>query len=198
MPYPPEARTPTSSPPPFRPLRLLLLLPLLFLQSCFIYNEQAPALIPHVDVDQTLQVARDEMKKTSEGQSLGIWILRDQVVTARQARIIAELYLAHIDSMSPFNVWHASWAIANLYRLGDASVKAELETAYQKARQQPDRLDGVEKFAASGHVNGEELTTGFIHLGGLYYAYGHLVVPGNKKFLQSYEEYRQKENKAHP
>jgi hypothetical protein len=95
--------------------------------------------------------------------------------------------------MSPFNIWHASWAIADLYRLGDDSVKAVLETAYRKAKQQPERLGGFEKAIANEHINGEELVTGFIHLGGMYYARRHLVAPGNKNYLQSYKEYRDNE-----
>jgi len=174
---------------------LVFLFPLLFLNSCFIYSEQEPALVKKINVDETLKVARDEMKKTSEGGSLGIWVLRDQVVTAKQARIIGELYLAHIDGMkSPFNIWHSSWAISNLYRLGDDSVKAELETAYQKAKKQPERLEGNIRKIAESHINGG-LTTGFIHLGGLYYAHTHVVAPGNKWFLQSYEQYRRGEEK---
>jgi len=122
--------------------------------------------------------------------------LRDQIVTPEQAREIARLYLIHIDSMkSDFNVWHTSWAISNLYKLGDAAVKAELEVAYQKAIKQPDRLTGLIKNAANNHINNEKIFTGFIHGGGMFYAHGHLVVPGNKDFLQSYEEYREKEKK---
>lgn len=161
--------------------------------SCYIYHSQQPALIHHVDIDQTILVARDEIKKKNDmAQSLCIWILRDQIITAQHAKIISDMYLAHIDSMTtPFNIWHASWAISNLYRLGNADVKTELETAYKKAITQTSRIDDSDDFkdAAEDHINGKKLTTGFIHLGGLYYAYGHLVVPGNEDYIQSYEEY---------
>jgi len=177
----------------FFPLRLMFfILPafVLSLSSCFIYNTREPALVKNVDIDQTLRVAKDEIKKKDFGTSLSIWVLRDQVVAPKQARIIADLYLTYIDSIqSPFDIWHASWAISNLYRLGDDAVKAELEIAYQKAKTQPERLEGDIKETAEEHINGKKIVTGFIHVGGLLYAYGHLVVPGNKKYIQSYEEY---------
>lgn len=173
---------------------LLFMLPVCMLSSCFIYSKREPALVKNMDVDQTIRVARDEMQKTGMGQSLGIWVLRDQVVTPKQAKEISDLYLAHIDSMtSPFNIWHSSWAISNLYRLGDTTVKSVLATAYQKAKQQPERLEGEVQSIAEDHINGKKPVTGFIHLGGLFYAYGHVVAPGNKKYLQSYEEYREGE-----
>ena len=112
------------------------------LSGCFPfqYYVRAPALVPGVDMKQSLQVAADEVQKTDIGQGLSIWVLRDQIVTPEQASEISKLYLDHIDSMkSDFNVWDTSWAIANLYKLGAADVKAELETAYQKALKQPRR-----------------------------------------------------------
>ena len=101
----------------------------LALSSCFPYqyNARRPALVWGVDMKQSLQVAADEMQKPNIGQGLSIWVLRDQFVTPEQASEISKLYLDHIDGMtSDFNIWHASWAIANLYKLGGAAVKAEL------------------------------------------------------------------------
>lgn len=169
---------------------------LLSLHSCYIYNTQQPALVKGVDIDQSILVAQDEIRKSDVSRSLCLWMMRDQVVTATQAKTIAEMYLSHIDGMTDgFNIWHASWAIANLYRLGDASVKAALETAYQKAKKQPERITDDSKGAAEDHVNGKNLTTGFIHFGGLGYAHDHLVVPGDNRFIQSYEEYKLREEK---
>lgn len=168
------------------------------LSSCFtsLHHTREPALVKNADIDETLKIAADEMQKDNVGQSLGIWVLRDQVVTPAQAHIISDLYLAHIDSMtSPFHIWHSSWAIANLYRFGDESVKAELEQAYQKAKRQPERLEGKTKKIANAHINGERMTTGFIHIGGRSYAKRHLVVPGNKRYVQSYKDYKEKEKK---
>jgi hypothetical protein len=156
-----------------------------------------PALVKGVNIDETLKVAKDEMKKKNISQSLGLWVLRDQVVSPAQAKTISELYLANIDSMKiDFNIWHSSWAIANLYRFGDASVKAELETAYQKAKQQPQRIRkrGMRRLANS-HINKKRMVTGFIHAGGRSYAKRHLVVPGNKRYIQSYEDYLQTQKK---
>jgi hypothetical protein len=142
-------------------------------------------------MDETLKISKDELKKKNISQSLGLWVLRDQIITPAQASTISELYLTYIDSMKiDFNIWHASWAIANLYRFGDDAVKAELETAYQKAKQQPQRIQhrGTRRLAHS-HINKKRMVTGFIHAGGRSYAKRHLVVPGNKRYVQSYEEY---------
>jgi hypothetical protein len=178
----------------------LFLLPLacLFLNSCFLsmHFSQKPALVRNVNIDETLKVSRDEMKKQSISQGLGLWVLRDQVVTPAQAHTISELYLTHIDSMkSDFNIWHSSWAIANLYRFGDAAVKAELETAYQKAKKQPERIKGKTRKIADSHINSDRIVTGFIHAGGRAYAKKHLIAPGNKRYLQSYEEYLKTQEK---
>jgi hypothetical protein len=181
--------------------RSFLILPLLslILSSCFLsmHHKRKPALVRNADIDETLKISRDEMQKQNISQSLGLWVLRDQVVTPSQAHMISELYLTHIDSMkNDFNIWHSSWAVANLYRFGDDGVKAELETAYQKAKLQPVRIQkrSTRKIANS-HINGKRMVTGFIHAGGRSYAKRHLVVPGNKRYVQSYEDYRQKEKK---
>jgi hypothetical protein len=175
---------------------LLILSASLLLISCSLHTRQKPALVKNVNIDETLKIAKDEMKKTSGSQSLGIWVLRDQVVTPAQAKNIGEMYLGKIDSMtSDFNIWHASWAIANLYRFGNDAVKKELETAYQKAKTQPDRIKGRTKKLANSHINGDRIVTGFIHAGGRAYAKRHLVVPGKKRYVQSYEEYLKKEKK---
>ncbi|MDF2450276.1 MAG: hypothetical protein K0R26_2780 [Bacteroidota bacterium] len=178
-------------------LLVLLLIPML--NSCFtsMHHSQQPALVKNADIDETLKITKDEIKKENISQSLGLWVLRDQVITPSQAKTISDLYLNHIDSMKVgFNIWHASWAIANLYRLGDVAVKAELEQAYQKAKIQPARIEkkGQKKIAES-HINGNKIVTGFIHAGGRSYAKRHLVVPGNKKYIQSYEEYLKKEKR---
>lgn len=178
-------------------LLLLLFGSCLMLSSCFtsMHTSQEPALVKNVNIDESLKISRDEMQKQGIGQGLGLWVVRDQVITPEQARTISELYLTHIDSMkSEFNIWHSSWAIANLYRFGNDNVKQELETAYQKAKLQPERLKKQKKIA-NAHINGQRIVTGFIHAGGRSYAKRHLVVPGNKRYLQSYEDYRKKQKK---
>lgn len=161
------------------------------------HHTREPALVKNINIDESLKITKEEIKKTNISQSLGLWVLRDQIVTPAQAKTIADLYLTHIDSMKVgFNIWHSSWAIANLYRFGDDAVKAELETAYQKAKKQPERIDKKgQKKIANAHINGEKMVTGFIHAGGRAYAKRHLVVPGNKRYVQSYEEYLEKQKK---
>jgi hypothetical protein len=162
----------------------------------FEYYEREPALVKGIDMRQSIQVATDQMHRGGVEQGLSIWALRDQFVTPEQAKEIGDLYLANIDGMKDeFNVWHTSWAIANLYKWGDQAVKASLETAFQKATRQPELLTGWVKNSANNHINGNKITTGFIHAGGVYYAHRFLVVPGDKNFLQSYEEYRKKEKR---
>lgn len=183
---------------PFRMLAFIVPVLAVSLNSCAVYNSQKPALVKGVDVDQTLLVARDEMKKTDMAQSLGIWVLKDQILTPQQAKVVSELYLANLDRIvTPFNIWHAAWTISNMYRLGSDEVKAELEKAYQIAIKEPDRISDDDDFkgAAVDHINGKNLTTGFIHIGGISYAYDHLVVPGNNKYIQSYQDYLQREEK---
>ncbi len=177
-----------------------LILPLIciFLNSCFTstYYTRKPALVKNTDINETIKIAKDELQKKGISQGLGIWVMRDQIVTPIQARTIAELYMANIDSMKiPFNIWHSSWAISNLYRLGTDSVKIELESAYQKAKKQPERLKGGVKNIANYHINGEKITSGFIHFGGRAYGRGHLVAPGNKRYIQSYQKYCDKKKK---
>ena len=169
----------------------------LLLNSCFLslHHRRKPALVRNVNMDETLRISKDEMQKHNLSQSLGLWVIRDQIVTPAQARVISELYLSKIDSMnSDFNIWHSSWAVSNLYRFGNDSVKHELLIAYQKAKQEPERIarKGTRKLA-NRHINGRRTVTGFIHAGGRSNAKRHLVVPGNKRYLQSYEEYRKKE-----
>ena len=182
------------------PTRLLIFSALcILLNSCFLslHHRQKPALVKNVNINETLKISKDEMQKQSISQSLGIWVIRDQIVTAPQAKTISELYLSKIDSMkNDFNIWHSSWAIANLYRFGDNAVKAELETAYQKAKMQPERITkkGMRRIANS-HINGKRTVTGFIHAGGRSYAKKHHVVPGNKRYLQSYEDYLKTQKK---
>lgn len=183
-------------------LKRILIFPLLclFLNSCFLslHHRQKPALVKDANINETLKISHDEMQKRNLSQGLGLWVIRDQKINPAQAKIISELYLSKIDSMkSDFNIWHSSWAISNLYRFGDDAVKAELETAYQKAKKQPERITkkGTRKLA-NHHVNGKRTVTGFIHAGGRSYAHRHLVVPGNKRYLQSYEEFKQKAEAA--
>ena len=114
---------------------------------------------------QSIQVAADQIKKEGIEQGLSIWVLRDQYVTVEEAKEISDLYLAHIDTMkSEFNIWHTSWAIANLYKWGDDAIKAVLEPAFQKATKQPERLTGMVKNSANNLINGEKITSVYAHM----------------------------------
>jgi hypothetical protein len=156
----------------------------------YLYTERSKALVPGIDVEQSLAIAEMELEK---GGVLGLWVLRDQPVTAKQAARISEIYFDHIDEIDAagaknrrFQVWHLTWAIANLYRLGGASVKAELEEAYLDAGK---RVEALDMKVATLHYGGDELYMGDAHGGGRAYAEKHLVVPGNPDYLQSLAEY---------
>ncbi len=176
----------------------VLLVTGLLLTSCSkeVYEKRQNFLVENVNIDETIKIAESEIQKDGMSKSLGIWVLRDQIVTSDQAKRVAELYLSNIGKMrKAFNIWHSSWGISNLYRLGDKSVKAALQEAYETAKRQTERLSGFQKKIADKHINGEKIVMGPIHMGGKAYAKRHLVVPGNKKYVQSYKEYQEKEEK---
>ncbi len=164
------------------------------LQGCMSYltHDRGEALIYGVDIDQTLQVAADELEQGGWGSVLTVWAIRDQRITPAQAKRVSELYFEHIETLErDFNVWHLTWAIANMYRHADSPVKAALEDAYRDARERATATHDL----ADTHANGDTLHMGDAHVGGRYHAQGHVVVPGNPAYLQSYEEYRRRERK---
>jgi hypothetical protein len=159
----------------------------------YIYHDRHQVLIPGIDIDQTLDVAQAELAQGGGTSVLTIWAMRDQIVTPSQAARISDIYLEHIDEVDrpdtparTFQVWHLTWAIANLYRLGGDGVKASLEPAYRDAAA---RVEVLDMKAAHLHFSGEKLYMGDAHGGGRAYAQSHLVVPGNKDYLGSFEEY---------
>ena len=180
--------------------RLSLIVPLLSI-GCFpyVYHRQDRVLVRGIDVDATLEIARSELEEGGFDATLAIWAIRDQVVTADNARTISELYFKHIDRIAAerdkttaeFGVWHFTWAISNLYRNGDGQIKAELEGAYLDARQRPDSLKTF-KGIASEHVNGKKIYMGDIHAAARSFARSHIVAPGNDKYLQSLDQYRRR------
>lgn len=162
----------------------------------YLYHEREPALVKGVDIDQTLKVADDELKKDDGFSVLTIWAIRDQYVDEAQAAEISKLYFEHVNSIDndetrhrKFGVWHLTWAVSNLYRFGDEKVKAALQSAYDDATK---RIKTVDRSFAEKQVLGDEMYTGFAHIGGVAYARNHLVVPGNDEYLQSYGEYARK------
>jgi hypothetical protein len=181
--------------------------PLLFAAGCitfpYVYHEQHRVLVPEIDVAATLEIARTELEEGGFDATLTIWAMRDQVVTADNARAINGLYFEYIDRIASqrdngtadFGVWHFAWAIANLYRNGDAAIKTELEAAYLDARKRPATLKNF-KDIASEHVNGTKVYMGDIHGAARSFARSHIVAPGNKVYLQSLDQYRANRDKT--
>jgi hypothetical protein len=182
-------------------LRTISLLIPLFSIGCFpyVYHSRGPVVIPGVDIPATLEIAKLELEDGGFDATLAIWAIRDQIVTLDNARTISALYFTHIDriaeqkdrSTADFGVWHFAWAIANLYRNGDDSVRTELEDAFCDARKRPETLKHF-KDAAQEHVNGQKLYMGDIHGPARSFARSHIVAPGNRKYLQSLDEYLNK------
>lgn len=163
----------------------------------YLYHERTPALIDGIDIDQTLDVAENELRHPEALSVLTIWAIRDQVVTPAQAQRISNLYLGSIGAIDSddlrgrkFAVWHFTWAIANLYRFGDPEVRGELAYAHADAVLRVKRLG---RSFAEEHVTGETIYSGPAHAGGVAYAHNHVVVPGNGDYLQSFEEYLEAE-----
>ena len=132
------------------------------LAGCLRYltHDRSKVLLPGVDIDQTLKVATIEIDKGTMGCVLGVWAIRDQVVTVDQASKIGDLYFSHIDSLKQsFNVWHLTWAIADLYDNGDNATRATLQKAYEDAKQRAKALHGL----ADKFVNGDKIYMGDAH-----------------------------------
>jgi len=180
-------------------LRKTSLLACLCSISCFpyVYHDQQRVLIPGIDVDATLEIARTELEEGGFDATLSVWAIRDQMVSEENARTIAELYATYIDRVAAeknrttadFGIWHFTWAISNLYRNGNECIKKELENTYRDAQK---RAAAVKRFKsiATEHVNGSQIYMGDIHGLARAYAHSHIVAPGNKKYLQSLDEYK--------
>ena len=168
--------------------------------GCYLYKDQRDkVLIPGIDIDQTLQVAEMEMEENEFGTVLTLWAMRDQILTGPQAEKISEIYFAHIDRIDSeeqkarnFSVWHLTWAISNMYRQGDEAVKHGLRSAFEDADERVKKLD---RRVTTEHFRGDEIVMGDAHIGGRSYARSHLVVPGNNKYVQSFQEHKKKQEK---
>lgn len=169
------------------------------LTGCYVYREQEKAIVPGIDIDETLKVAEAELRENRFSTVLTVWAIRDQELSPDQAKRVSELYFDNIDRIDSedqkargFSVWHLTWAIANMYRLGNDGVKLALKDAYDDAAR---RVDAMDSNVAEKHFYDKKMTMGDVHFGGRSYAKSHLVVPGNDKYLQSYAEYeREQEN----
>ena len=170
-----------------------MLLVVAVLSGCMRYltHNREEVLLDGVDVDATLRVAEHELKRGKLGEALTLWALRDQVITPLQSESVNRLYFEYIDSLGRFDQWHLTWAIADIYRQGDTSVQDVISRAYFDAKWRAERLHRL----ANRMVNDEKLYMGDAHFLGRAYAKNHLVVPGNKKYLQSYDEFMEKRKK---
>ena len=185
-------------------LRTLSLIVPLFFINCFpyVYHEQHRVLVPGIDVDATLKIARIELEEGGFDATLSIWAIRDQIVTVDHARTISELYFQYIDKVAAekdkatadFGVWHFAWAISNFYRNGNDAIRTELEAAYRDARKRPDSLKKFKGIAAE-HINGSKIYMGDIHGFARAFARSHIVAPGNQKYLQSLDQYKKNKEK---
>jgi uncharacterized secreted protein with C-terminal beta-propeller domain len=162
-----------------------------------VYDVQERVLIKDIDVVTTLEIARIELEEGGFDATLAVWAIRDQIVTADNARMISKLYFNYIDKVAAekdrttadFGTWHFAWAISNLYRNGNDSIKQELEAAYLDAQTRPGTLKHFKR-AAVEHVNGRKIYMGDIHALARSFARSHIVAPGNEKYLQTLDEYR--------
>jgi len=62
----------------------------------YLTHDRSKVLLSGVDIDQTLKIASIEIDKGTWGCVLGIWAIRDQVVTPAQAGSISDLYFSHV------------------------------------------------------------------------------------------------------
>ena len=183
--------------------KLSLIVPLLLI-NCFpyVYHERDRVLVRGIDVDATLEIARTELEEGGFDATLAVWAIRDQSVTPENAKTISDLYFQYIDRIAAendrttadFGVWHFAWAISNLYRNGDDTIKVELERAYLDARKRPESLKKF-KDIATEHVNGTKIYMGDIHAVARSFARSHIVAPGNTKYLQSLDQYKKNKEK---
>jgi hypothetical protein len=181
-----------ASPGRENPACMVMALPYLYI------NNQQAVLIDGIDFEQTLKIATEELTRDFAIAELTIWAIRDQVITPDVAKTIADLYLNNIEKLyhtKAFTVidwnhavWHFAWAVANLYRNGDDAVKAELQVAYEDAITRPQTLEKFQ-LVAIDNVLSHEILMGDAHDLGHGFAQGHIVVPGNPEYVQSYEEY---------
>jgi hypothetical protein len=152
----------------------------------FATSIQGQVLIKGVDIDQTLVIAEQELKRGRIAAVLTLWGIRDLVYTEAQAQRVSFLYFQYIDARKDyFDVWHFTWAISNIYRNGDAAVRAELELAYQDAKKRAKAAGGW----ADGLAN-RNILMGDIHPPARHFVQTHVVAPGSPHYLQSLEGYR--------
>ncbi len=159
------------------------------LSFSYIYYERDKAEIKGIDMACTLNIAEIKLKHGEFDSILTIWAIRDQVITPAQAERINNMYFNYIKtSKSEFGIWHIAWAISNFYRLGNDEIKNKLKPAYEDAIKKPDTLENF-KSTANELINSKKIYMGYIHNLARSYALKHIVVPGNKEYLQSMDDF---------
>ena len=183
--------------------KLLFLVSIISFLGCFpyIYYKQNEVLIKDIDIDQTLEVAVNELKEGGFDAVLTIWAIRDQIFTPEQAKKVNDIYLEYIDKVKyknettrEFGIWHFAWAISNIYRNGNDEVREVIKEAYSDAIKRPASLKKFNKISDE-LINGEKIYMGDVHGLGRAYAKTHIVAPGNKEYVQSYKDYLEEKNK---
>ena len=173
---------------------IILLFSLNVLAIPFNTGERNEVVLEGIDIDQSLLIAGRELQSGGRRASLGLWALRDQIITPVHALRITHLYFNYIDELETrFDVWHLSWAISNLYRSADGLTRGILRPAFIDAKERSRDLHRI----AKRHIQGERIYRGDIHFLGRLYSRRHLVVPGNNKYLQSAGQYFERKGYAH-
>jgi hypothetical protein len=169
----------------------LMIMVLLSYSGCMRYltHDRGKVILKNVDIDQTLDIAAIDLDRGKWGSVLTVWAIRDQVVSPIQAARISGLYFSHIGKITgKFNIWHLTWAIADVYRNGDTEVRIAIDSAYINAKIRVKKSYGI----ANRFVNSDTLYMGDAHWLGRAYAHHHVVVPGDHDYVQSAAEYREK------
>ncbi len=173
-------------------MRMLIIVIMTAMIGCSykrITHEQSDVIIKGIDIDQSLEIAEFMAKRVKKEEakpmSLGYWAIRAQEINSEQAEEIDRVYWDVVDNMqkNKFHIWHYSWAIADIYRLGSPDVQTVLQEAYEDAVRRGIEADR-KKFVADTNLH-----LGFFHGGGWRAAKNFLVVPGNRKFTQSSEKF---------
>lgn len=151
----------------------------------YLTHNRSDVLLEGIDIDQSLQVAEYELDRGKTGASLTVWAMRNQFFNESQAETVSNLYFNYVDSLRRFDVWHITWAVSDIYRLGSPSIRTVLDSAYKDASKRAQNTHRL----ANRMANSEKVYMGDAHSGGRAYARKHLVVPGNKKYLQSFDEF---------
>ncbi|MGM0444193.1 MAG: hypothetical protein ACQEQV_08410 [Fibrobacterota bacterium] len=163
-----------------------------FFSGCMRYmtHERTEAIVENIDIGQTLRITEYELKDKDRGNSLGLWVIKDQFFTPTEAERVQNLYFRSKENIvTDFDAWHFTWAVSNIYRLGNAEVRRSLDSAHSDARRWADTLGRRERRM----TRGDTLYMGDAHIGGRYYARNHIIAPGNPDYLQSWEDFLQEQ-----